>query len=173
MEDSGLSEPEATYRAVVLGGTFDRLHDGHRLLLKTSAEIAGERIVVGVCDGLMLEEKEFAHLIQPLEIRMKAIEDYIKLIKPGLKVQLEPIFDRYGPSIVDNDLDAIIVSKETLRGGHFVNQKRVEKGLSQLKVEIVDLLPGCRSGEKLSSSSLRRRLEHEKSNKTNDCISPA
>lgn len=166
MEDSGLSEPEATYRSVVLGGTFDRLHDGHRRLLKASAEMARERIVVGVCDGLMLAKKEFPHLIQPLEIRMKAIEDCIKLIKPGLKVQLEPIFDPYGPSIVDEDLDAIIVSKETLNGGLSVNKKRAEKGMSQLKVEIVDLLPGCRSGEKLSSSSLRRRLEYEKSNQT-------
>ncbi|KAL6009034.1 hypothetical protein ACLOJK_022261 [Asimina triloba] len=103
------SSMEPTYGAVVLGGTFDRLHDGHRRLLKASAELAKERIVVGVCDGPMLEKKELAHLIEPFEVRMKAIADYIKSVKPGLKVQVEPIVDPYGPSITDEELDAIIV----------------------------------------------------------------
>ncbi|KAJ4959669.1 hypothetical protein NE237_019579 [Protea cynaroides] len=152
----------APYGSVVLGGTFDRLHDGHRLLLKVAAEFARDRLVVGVCDGPMLVKKELADLIEPIEMRMKAVGDYIKFIKPGLKVETEAIVDPYGPSVVDDKLDAIIVSKETLAGGISVNKRRAEKGLPQLKIEVVDLLPGENSGEKLSSTALRR-LDAEKS----------
>uniref|UniRef100_A0A0E0DS38 pantetheine-phosphate adenylyltransferase n=1 Tax=Oryza meridionalis TaxID=40149 RepID=A0A0E0DS38_9ORYZ len=156
-------EDAPTYGSVVLGGTFDRLHDGHRRLLKASADLAKDRIVVGVCTGPMLAKKEYAELIEPVEKRMKAVEDYIKSVKPELVVQVEPIEDPYGPSIIDDKLDAIIVSKETLNGGFAVNRKREDRGLPLLKIEVVDLLSGGAEGEKLSSSALRK-LEAEKAN---------
>lgn len=157
--DSGdhFSSPQS-YSAVVLGGTFDHLHEGHKCLLKAAAESAKERIVVGISTGPMLASKELAHLIEPFEKRKMAVENYIKSVKPHLQVQIEPITDPYGPSIVDEGLEAIVVSQETLAGGLAVNKKRAERGLTQLQVKVVDLVEET-GGEKISSTLIRQRLE--------------
>uniref|UniRef100_A0A7I4BNH4 Uncharacterized protein n=1 Tax=Physcomitrium patens TaxID=3218 RepID=A0A7I4BNH4_PHYPA len=106
----------------------------------------------------MLSNKDYAHLTQPLDVRRQAAEVFIKVsVKPELKVQAEPITDPYGPSIVDPELEAIVVSKETLKGGESVNNKRAERGLSQLQVEVVDLLFEDGNSEKISSAILRER----------------
>lgn len=44
---------------VVLGGTFDRLHDGHKLLLTASAMLASRQLTCGVTNGAMLERNHF------------------------------------------------------------------------------------------------------------------
>ncbi|KAL2906552.1 Phosphopantetheine adenylyltransferase [Bienertia sinuspersici] len=157
--------PPNSYSSVVLGGTFDRLHDGHRLFLKAAADLARERVVVGVCDGPMLAKKQYSELIEHIDKRMQNVQHYIKSIKPDLIVQVEPIVDPYGPSIVDENLEAIVVRYAKLRRHIPVDcqstEKRDEKGLSQLKIEVVDLLSEATSGDKLSSTSLRK-LEAEK-----------
>lgn len=147
------------YNSAVLGGTFDHLHAGHESLLKAAANLARERVVVGITSGSMLENKELAQFIEPFDIRKKAVEDYMESIKPGLKLEIYAITDPFGPSIVDEDLQVIVVSKETESGGVAVNKKRFEKGLKLLKVKVVDLVEG--EGEKMSSTLLRQKLARE------------
>lgn len=147
------------YKKVVLGGTFDRLHNGHKVLLNKAAELASEEIVVGVTDGSMIIKKSLFEMIEPVEVRMQRVVDFVEDVSGEAKCTTEPIIDPYGPSTRIEDLEAIVVSRETVKGGDAVNKKRVENGMSALDVIVVELVEGADeilNETKISSSSRRR-----------------
>ncbi|PIC54217.1 hypothetical protein B9Z55_000356 [Caenorhabditis nigoni] len=156
-KSSGKSEKK--YKKVVLGGTFDRLHNGHKVLLNKAAELASDDIVVGVTDKEMIAKKSLFEMIEPVEIRMKNVVDFVEDISGEAKCLTEPIIDPFGPSTRIQDLEAIVVSRETLKGADAVNKIRNEHGMSQLDVIIVELVEGndeILNETKISSSSRRR-----------------
>lgn len=53
-----------TYKNVVLGGTFDRLHNGHKILLSEAALRCTERLTIGVTDSTMITGNKFFELTQ-------------------------------------------------------------------------------------------------------------
>lgn len=57
--NSCIDEHESKYNSVVLGGTFDRLHIGHKILLSEAAMRSQKRLVVGVTDVNMIASKNY------------------------------------------------------------------------------------------------------------------
>uniref|UniRef100_A0A1I7VD65 CTP_transf_like domain-containing protein n=1 Tax=Loa loa TaxID=7209 RepID=A0A1I7VD65_LOALO len=149
------------YGAVVLGGTFDRLHNGHKMLLSRAVMAASERVVCGITCGDMIKKKVLWELMEPFEKRAKAVQEFVEDISCIVRCEVHPIMDPYGPSVVDPDLRAIVVSNETEKGGHAVNDRRKERNLSTLDLIKINLIDGKDElmGEyKLSSSTRRRAL---------------
>lgn len=65
--------------------------------------------------------------MQPLSQRIINVQRFIESIKPSLQHKVVPIQDPFGPSTVDERLQAIVVSQETQRGGQMVNDERAKK----------------------------------------------
>uniref|UniRef100_A0A1L8DZI0 Bifunctional coenzyme A synthase n=1 Tax=Nyssomyia neivai TaxID=330878 RepID=A0A1L8DZI0_9DIPT len=147
---------------VVLGGTFDRLHMGHKILLSNAVLRTKKRLVVGVTDATMVKSKKLPELILPVSQRINDVTNFLKDIDHSLKYEVVPIADPFGPTATDPDMDLIVVSQETLRGGEKVNELRQKNNLNTLDIyciKMLELEPDVEDKEtKISSSNQRMDL---------------
>ncbi|GAV53800.1 hypothetical protein ZYGR_0AK03020 [Zygosaccharomyces rouxii] len=148
------------YKVSALGGTFDHIHDGHKILLSMAAFITSSRLIVGVTDQDLLVNKKYREFLETVDQRCNNVKKFLALLKPTLKVEIVLIKDVCGPTGTVPDIEALVVSRETVQGGKLVNKTRIEKGLSELDISVVNVLGGNEEDgwrEKLSSTELRKR----------------
>ncbi|KAI1124066.1 cytidylyltransferase [Nemania abortiva] len=78
-----------TYPVVCLGGTFDHLHAGHKLLLTAAAILlevpesptaAPARFIIGITGDELLRRKKYAELVQPWDLRVKNVIEFLASI---------------------------------------------------------------------------------------------
>ncbi len=144
---------------VALGGTFDHFHDGHKILLTAALFLAKKKIIVGITDEELLAKKKYKELLQSYDYRKKVVVDFLNYVKPGLEIDAIAIRDVAGPTGYIEDIDSLVVSRETISGGSFINNLRKEKGFRQLKVHVINVIGGEEEDgfqNKLSSTQLRK-----------------
>jgi len=140
------------YKTIILGGTFDRFHTGHKAFLGKAFESA-EKVIVGLTTPSMLKKIVRQNSIWPFEERKKTVKDFVK--KYGKEFIISPINDIFGPSTEIEDLDAIVATDETRHTCERINQIRKRKGLKELEIIHVPYVysEDCRV---VSSSRIRK-----------------
>ncbi|KAK3595443.1 hypothetical protein CHS0354_003437 [Potamilus streckersoni] len=151
------------YYHTVLGGTFDRLHTGHKVLLSEGALLSQNSLTVGVTVQAMNQKKILHDLIQSIDVRQKAVEEFLTDVKSCLTYKILPIDDIFGPTVKDSKLECIVVSEETKKGGELINQEREKRSMSRLDEYVIELMEDDArlsqyEEEKISSSTSRKRL---------------
>jgi cytidyltransferase-like protein len=140
-----------TYALVALGGTFDRLHDGHKQFLRT-AFAQTDALVVGVTQASMNTSKSYASLIEAYALRIENLESYLKTFNKPFR--LVPLVDIFSETLTNMDIDALAVTTLTKSGATQVNLKRTQLGLNPLPVIEVSMLVNTH-GDYLSSTLIR------------------
>ncbi|KAJ7685335.1 hypothetical protein DFH06DRAFT_1158161 [Mycena polygramma] len=128
------------FPVVALGGTFDHLHAGHKILLSMAAWIAASKLIVGVTDDALLTRKAHAAVLEPLPRRIAAVRAFLAAFKPSLVADIVPISDVYGPTGWDANIQALVVSKETASGAAAIANHRAEHGLPALRTFTIDVI---------------------------------
>ncbi|KAJ7097793.1 hypothetical protein B0H15DRAFT_822724 [Mycena belliarum] len=137
---SGLASPAPRFPVVALGGTFDHLHAGHKILLSMAAYIAAEKLIVGVTDDALLTRKVHAQVLESLAQRTAAVRAFLTAFRPQLAYDIVPISDVYGPTGWDANIQALVVSKETASGAAAIAAHRASHGLPPLETFTIDVI---------------------------------
>lgn len=117
---------------VCIGGTFNILHNGHKLLINKAFETAGTNgsVFIGLTSKELIKNKKN---IKSVKERKKILEQYLSEKEFLDRATIKPIIDQYGPSI-DEEFDAIVASPETIKTAEEINYKRRKKGKKPLKI---------------------------------------
>jgi len=138
---------------VCIGGTFNPLHKGHKLLIDKAFEVAGKQgsVFIGITTGEIVKGKMD---VESFEERKEVIEQYLYEKDFIKRATVKPIIDKYGPSI-EKEFDAIVVSPETRKTAEEINEKRKQNGrkfLEIIQIPFVLAEDGC----PINSSRIRK-----------------
>ena len=175
-------ESRAPFRRVAVGGTFDRLHLGHRKLLTAASLLSTDAVVVGVAASpgrgstwaapavsthggalsaenggtlpLGLRHKSAAQRMKPFSERAAAVSAFLAAAAPARHVEVVELQDAVGPAASDPSLEALLVSSETLDAAAVVHAAR-DPQLKPLKTAVLRRT----QFSSLSSTKLRERLK--------------
>jgi elongator complex protein 2 len=124
------------YKVIALGGTFDHLHVGHKILLSMAALCATSKIIVGVTDDSMLSQKKSAHLLENIDKRIERVSKFLENFrKPfyDLEREVVKLQDVAGPAGTEANIDALLFTDETVSGADFIDKERQKNGLNKLE----------------------------------------
>ena len=149
---------------VSVGGTFDRLHAGHRLLLAAAARTVapGGTLYVGVTSSELLANKKHGHLVEPYETRAESARAFLRQCLPperSVDVRIGPLDASPPLAATIRDMNGLVISQETISGAEALNDVRSTAGFDPLAFVVVDLVgaDSSSSAAKLSSTDLRAR----------------
>lgn len=137
----------------VLGGSFSRLHKGHKLMIKAAFE-TGNKVIVGLSSDNYLKHNK-AYRDYPYSRRRKALDSYMS--KLGGEYEILPLESSSGNTTTNPDYGVIVVSRETEGVADSINVKRRENGLKALEIISVPIL----MAEDLFPLSSTRIIEKE------------
>jgi len=128
---------------VCVGGTFNVLHAGHTKLLRKAIEI-GDFILVGLTtDDFANKQRVDLYsgrvTVKSYECRERKLACFLEkeLKDTGKTFQISPLSDPHGAAVQREDLDAIVVTRETEGAADTINEIRAGKGYGPLKVEVI------------------------------------
>lgn len=156
----GKSYGEYSFPVTALGGTFDHLHAGHKMLLSGGVFLAGRTLIVGVTGHELLQKKQYAEALETYGERERAVRAVVaRLSSKPVALDVYEINDVCGPTGYVEEIDALVLSGESRSGGAFVNRVRTEKGWHALEIVEIGVLgaQGDDYANKVSLTELRRR----------------
>lgn len=154
---------EGMFESSGTGGTFNLMHNGHRLLLSLAAMLTDKVLYVGVTDRVLLTKKSNPEAIESPETRILVVNDFLTKFKKDLEYRFITL--KHPMESWDMDYKALIVSEETMKAIDVYNNLRQTANLDNLEHAILRLVESHQHDAKFSSSQLREIIVNSLANK--------
>ncbi len=112
----------------------------------------GTNVVIGVSSDEFAKAK--GKIIHSYEERVTNLQRTIYANFDNPRFQILKLNTTYGPTVISEDVNALIVSTERAIIGYEINEIRVSKGISPLSIIIVEMVR-AEDGHPISSSRIR------------------
>ena len=155
-----------SYKRICFAGSFDHFHNGHNILLQLSLMLSQKEIFIGVTSDEMIKHKGKECVLQNVEYRSEMISNIINLNgkSNSTEISIITIYDPISFAGIDQDLEVLVLTNETLKGGELVNNTRKQNKLKEVELIAINVIDYCGSIEninsqtKISSSIIRKEL---------------
>lgn len=137
------------------GGTFDIIHRGHRALLSAAMDNYDHVIIGLTTDGFAARRGKTP--LNRYPVRLENLRRLIDSRFPDGSCEICPLEDVFGPAVLRESVDALVVSEETANQGGVLNRMRAEKGLGPVRVVVVPMVHAA-DGTTISSTNIRNNL---------------
>jgi len=138
-------------KKVIVGGTFEILHPGHKALLRMAFKLG--RTTIGLTSNNFaqkLKKRKVKDFKQRGKVLIGFIRKQFKTLSEIIKIE-----DKFGPTL-DRDFDYIVVSPKTYKTALLINKKRRTAGKKPIKIVKIKFVLG-KDGKPISSSAEIRK----------------
>src|SRR5260221_146216 len=128
------------YNVVICGGTFDRLHAGHKAFLRF-AFAHGKTVIIGITSDAYVGQHKKNEIVLPFSQREKEVKDFLAdegFLERATIAAIDSKFDQ--TQIPEEQSVALLVTPDTQSSGIEINNNREKKGFSPLPLLMFPLV---------------------------------
>jgi len=140
------------YNLIATGGTFDIIHKGHIELLRKSFSISS-KVIIGLSSDELVK-KMGKKISNNYHQRFESLSTAIEKNFPNSSYQISKLENDFGPAVLEEGVEALVVSEETKNTGPILNQLRAKKNLPPVEVIVVPMVL-AKDGSTISTTRIR------------------
>ena len=140
------------FNLVALGGTFDIIHAGHIAILDKGFSIS-KKVIIGLTSDELVQKKG-KKLLYDFQTRFSTLESLLKDRFPNSVFEIAKLDNDFGPAVIEDNVNALVVSEETRSKGQLLNKLRLEQGQPPVTIIIVPMVL-AKDGSRISTTRIR------------------